>query len=132
MKQATVDHLADADRSLAKAAAQMTLPLYDEAGRCAYYAMFHAAQGLVAERGLKPAKTHRGLRQLLARVAHAEPAFQSLVGPLTNSYQYKWIADYGPAGSTVSAAEAQAAIAEATRFIATIRNALAPSALSPP
>lgn len=126
MRQETTDHLLAADRALAKAAAQMSLPLYDEAGRHAYYAMYHAAHALVVERGFKPAKTHRGLRQLFARVAHTEPAaIQSLVSPLMSNYRLKWVADYDTTGAIVSEATAQAALADATDFVATIRAALA-------
>jgi uncharacterized protein (UPF0332 family) len=103
VKQEAIDQLAAANRALAKAAAMMTFPLYDEAGRQAYYAMFHAAHALVVERGFKPAKTHRGLWQLFARVAHAEPApIQELVSSLTTNHQLKWVADYETAASTVS------------------------------
>jgi uncharacterized protein (UPF0332 family) len=121
------DQLAAADRALAKASAMLTLPLHDEAGRAAYYAMFHAAQADVIERGLKPAKSHRGVRQLFARVAHGDPtAIQLLVGPPTKSYQLKWIADYDTSGTTVSLGEAQAAIADAAHFVATVRGAIGP------
>ena len=33
----------------------------------AYYAMFHASQAILASRGIKPPKTHKGLRKLLGR-----------------------------------------------------------------
>ena len=125
MKQDTLDQLSVADIALAKAAAMMTHPFHDEAGRHAYYAMFHAAHALVVERDFKPPKTHRGLHQLFARATSTEPHLQPLVTQLGASYHLKWIADYGPAGAIVTAAEAQAAIADATRFIATIRAALA-------
>jgi uncharacterized protein (UPF0332 family) len=126
MKQETADHLLAADRAMAKAIAQLSLPLHDEAGRHAYYAMSHAAHALVVERGFKPAKTHRGLRQLFARVAHTEPsAIHSLVSPLTSNYGLIWVADYDTTGSIVSEATARAALADAVRFIAPIRAALA-------
>ena len=125
MKQDTLDHLAAADMALTKAAAMLTHPFCDEAGRHAYYAMFHAAHALIVERGFKPSKTHRGLHQVFARATSTEPALQPLVAELTDSYHFKWVADYGPAGSTITTAEAQHAIADATRFIATIRTALA-------
>ena len=125
MKQETADHLLAADRALAKATALMSLPLYDEAGRLAYYAMFHAAHALVVERGFKPAKTHRGLRQLFARTAKTEPiSVQSLVGMLTSNYRLKWLADYDTTGAIVDDAVARAALADATSFVATIRVAV--------
>ena len=125
MNQDALDQLAAADIALAKAAAMMTHPFYDEAGRHAYYAMFHAAHALIVERDFKPPKTHRGLHQLFARATSTEPALQPLVAELGKSYRFKWVADYGPAGSTITTAEAQHAIGDATRFIATIRTALA-------
>ena len=33
----------------------------------AYYAMFHAAQAVLAWRGIKPPRTHRGLRKVFGR-----------------------------------------------------------------
>jgi len=33
----------------------------------AYYAMFHASQAILASRGIRPPKTHKGLRELLGR-----------------------------------------------------------------
>ena len=122
MKPQTADHLLAADRALSKAAALVSLPLYDEGGRLAYYAMYHAAHALVVERGFKPAKTHRGLRQLFARTAQTESStVQSLVGPLTSNYRLKWLADYDTTGAIVDEAVARAALADATSFVATIR-----------
>ena len=125
MKQETIDQLAAADVAMAKAAFMLKGPYVDEAGRHAYYAMFHAANALIVERGFKPPKTHRGLHQLFARATQTEPALVSLVALLGDSYSFKWDADYGPANSTITIAEAQHAIADATRFIATIRADLA-------
>lgn len=125
MKQATADHLAAAERSLAKAAAIISLPLFDEAGRSAYYAMYHAAQAFVVHRGFKSAKTHRGLRQLFARAVYLDASVQHLLTPLTNTYQHKWVADYDTTGLEVTEMEAKAALAEAAQFLASIRAALA-------
>ena len=33
----------------------------------AYYAMFHASQAILALKGIRPPKTHKGLRELLGR-----------------------------------------------------------------
>jgi len=33
----------------------------------AYYAMFHASQAILASKGIRPPKTHKGLRELLGR-----------------------------------------------------------------
>ena len=87
--------------------------------------MFHAAHALVVERGFKLPKTHRGLQQLFARATSTEPVLQPLVAALSDSYRFKWVADYDTTGSTVTATEAQDAITEATSFIVTIRMALA-------
>ena len=125
MKTETADHMQAAERALDKARAQLSLPLYDEAGRLAYYAMYHAAQALVVERGFKPSKTHRGLRQLFARTALAEiSAVQNLVGPLTNNYRFKWLADYDTTGAIVDDATARAALTDAVTFVAIVRGAV--------
>ena len=34
---------------------------------CAYYAMFHAAQAILAFNGIEPPRTHRGLREVFGK-----------------------------------------------------------------
>ena len=37
------------------------------AANCAYYAMFHAAQAVLAFRGISPPRTHKGLREVFGK-----------------------------------------------------------------
>ena len=127
MKQESLEQFTAADIALAKANAMLTHPYYDEAGRHAYYAMFHAAHAFVLECGFKAPKTHRGLHQLFAQATSTYAALQPLLADLGTCYRFKWIADYAPTSSSVSAAEAQAAISDATAFVAAIRAARPPA-----
>ena len=56
-----------ADEFLADAKLCLTHKRLRSAINSAYYAMFHASQGVLASRGIRPPRTHKGLRQLLGR-----------------------------------------------------------------
>jgi len=62
MKEAAAAYLAKARQALDKARRVHSIGLYDEAGRHAYYAAFHAAQALLFERTDKVNATHQGVK----------------------------------------------------------------------
>ena len=75
------------------------------------------------------ATTHRGVRSEFARLARREPRIdRELTRFLATAYQLKATADYGigPTAAPITADEATAAIATASRFIDSITQALPP------
>ena len=91
----------------------------DEAGRAAYLAGLHAAQGLIFESTGKVIKRHKGVQREFGRLAKDDPRFgMDLRTFLGRAYNLKAIADYetGP-GSQVSAERAREAIQTAGRFV---------------
>lgn len=127
MKPVAEDYLLAADRALAKARIVMGVDVFDEAGRLAYYAMLHAAQGLIFERTDRIAKTHKGVSRQFHRYAGSEPSIGAqLAADLSKAYLLKETADYETsAGALVTRAEAVDAIAAAERFVACVRETLA-------
>ncbi len=127
MKAETADYLAKARATLADTRQIATLPLPHVAAREAYLAVFHAAEACIFEQTGKAAKTHRGVRSEFARLAKAEPRIgRDLVTFLGTAYQFKARADYaiGSTAAPITAAEADAAMAMATRFIDVITQVI--------
>ena len=126
MKPVAADYLGAADRSLAKARIVFDVDVFDEAGRLAYYAMFHAAQALIYERSDRKSKTHKGVSQQFHRISLSEPGLDPQVAAdLSKTYLLKETADYETsAGALVTRAEAVDAIAAAERFLARVRGVL--------
>jgi len=89
------------------------------AARCAYYAMFHAAEAFIVESTGKVAKTHSGVRAEFARLAKETPAIdRSFPKLLAKAYLYKEVGDYGVGpGADVTMADANDAVANAARFV---------------
>ena len=129
MKPETATYLDDANQNLEKARRILAIDICDQAARLAYHAQFHAARALIFERTGGAAKTHKGVRRLFHKLAKAEPGLnQGLARGLTNAYRYKELADYETGmASTVTAAEAGAAIAAAEHFVAEVTRVLIPS-----
>ena len=100
----------------------------EEAGRSAYMAAYHAALAFIVARTGKSPKTHSGARSEFARLARTEPAriSREQVSLLGWSYELKNVADYEQE-ATVSLAEAERAIEEASRFVETIATLIGPS-----
>jgi uncharacterized protein (UPF0332 family) len=96
------------------------------AGREAYPAAFHAAEALLYERTGPLAKTHRGLRTQIARIARVESRIgQALTEFLARAYELKSLADYGTGTeASISVATANAAVETATRFVECIADLL--------
>jgi uncharacterized protein (UPF0332 family) len=129
MKAETADYLAKARATLADAQQIAALPLPHVAGREAYYAAFHAAEAYIFEHTGKVATTHKGVRSEFARLARREPRIdRELTRFLATAYQLKATADYGigPTAAPITADEAAAAVATASRFIDIITQVLAP------
>lgn len=65
----------------------------------AYYAMFHAASGVVAAVGKRTVKTHSGLSTLFNKVIHERaPGHLELVAELTRAFNARLLVDYDDGG----------------------------------
>jgi uncharacterized protein (UPF0332 family) len=119
----------DADSHIVKARESLEFARYalageytEEAGRSAYMAAYHAALAFISARSGKSPKTHSGTRSEFARLARDEPRIsRDQVALLGWSYELKNVADYEQEMS-VSAEEAERAIAEAARLVETIAD----------
>jgi uncharacterized protein (UPF0332 family) len=90
------------------------------------FAAFHAAQGLIAERSGRDAKTHKGAHVAFARLTKDEPSIDiELRRFLPQSFNMKAVADYELGPDAVIPTEQAAAIETATRFVACIGKLLA-------
>jgi uncharacterized protein (UPF0332 family) len=120
-------YLAKAHDLLAQAEAMLRIELWDAAGRTAYLAEFHAAQGLIFERTRKSLKTHRGVHSEFLRLTKNDARVEAeLRVGMSQAYNLKTVADYeiGP-GAKVSVERAKAELARATRFVARIADLIA-------
>jgi len=116
------DYLAKAREDLADARKILAIHLAKPAARSAYYAAFHAGEALIFERSGKVAKTHSGVRTLLASVLpRTEVDARVLLTFLARAYKFKEIGDYGVGdGAVVTEDEARDLVGGAARFIAAV------------
>ena len=114
--------LEKSEEFLAKAHSMLAGGWADEAGRAAYLAGFHAAQAFIFERSGKLLKTHAGVQTEFARLVKADTGFTTeLRRFLGRAFNLKKVADYETGlAAVVSVAQAEAAMATARRFRATV------------
>jgi len=120
-------YLQKARKLLAEARAILRLGFGDVAGRTAYLAAFHAAQGLIFERRGTAAKTHRGVHAQFAALVREDARFDPALRTfLSSAYGLKSVADYetGPEAE-VPIEEAGRALASAERFVEVVATLLA-------
>ena len=119
-------YLAKARRILDHARTMLTVDLTEDAGRAAYLAGYHAAEALIFERTGRVTKTHKGAHLAFARLVTLETVFDVSLRPfLARAYDLKAICDYelGP-DAIIPREAAEAAVAEAARFVAHIADLL--------
>ena len=126
MKPETRNFLHKARSDLADAKKVAAIELANIAARSAYYAAFHAAEGLIFERTGKVAKTHSGVRSEFARLARETPRIgKEFVAFLAEAYKFKEISDYNVDQSqSLTIDEAGRAITSAERFLAVVASLL--------
>lgn len=98
---------------------------FDAAANRAYYAMFNAARGLLASRGITPeqAKTHETVLRLFSREFVKAGPFEERDGrALRIAGEVRSVADYGDA--QVTAGKAAETMAAMDRFLATAAKLL--------
>jgi uncharacterized protein (UPF0332 family) len=111
----------------------LEVDLFDDAGRAAYLAAFHAAEALIFERDGRTLKTHRGVQSEFSRLIKDEPSVPADIrGFLSRSYGFKTIADYDPHTSVPpTPKEVRAALATAVRFVVEVGRLTAVPSLDP-
>jgi uncharacterized protein (UPF0332 family) len=109
---------------LARADIMLGAGLNEDAAREAYLASFHTAQAYIFERTDKTFKTHRGVQGEFFRLTrHDARTDQDLRRFLSQSYEFKSVADYFSGPSPVTSQETAAeAIATAKRFVEHFTN----------
>ena len=126
MTPETAAYLAKARESLDEAKVILTVGLWKPAARCAYYAVFHAAQAFIRERTGRIAKTHSGVRSEFAKVIRDEPAIdERFVASLGQAYKFKEISDYGIGDdAALTETDARDTVVAAEEFVEVVTHVL--------
>ena len=122
MKPESAEFIAKARTFLVRAPALAAQGFFDDAGRAAHLAGFHAARAFIFEKAGRTPKTHSGVQSEFARLARqAQPVDPELRAFLGRTYNLKSVADYetGPQ-SFVTEAQTAEAIEAALRFVAVL------------
>ena len=125
--------LQKAHRLLIEAETMLHVGLNDAAGRTAYLAGFHAAQGFIFETTGRVFKSHKGVQTEFLRLTKDDGRVDSdFRAFLPRTYNLKSIADYDTdPGSDVSPESAALAIASGKTFVARIVQLLPPAPATP-
>jgi uncharacterized protein (UPF0332 family) len=121
------DYLDKAAEDLGDARKILAINLARPAARSAYYAAFHAAEAMIFERTGKVAKTHSGVRSVLASLLARDAAdTRVLLTFLARAYKFKEIGDYGLGDAAmVTEDEARDLIEGAAQFIGAVKRLIA-------
>jgi uncharacterized protein (UPF0332 family) len=127
MKDESVAFLGQADVVLGRAERMLSAGLNEDAARAAYLACFHVAQAYIFERTGRASKTHHGVQTEFFRLTKDDVrADHELRRFLSQSYEFKSVADYGVGpGAITSPQQAAAAITAARRFVTHFGSLLA-------
>jgi uncharacterized protein (UPF0332 family) len=122
LKPETALFLKKSRELLDQAETMLGVGLNEAAGRTAYLAGFHAAQGLIFETAGRVFKRHSTVQAEFGRLVKDDPRFDvALRTFLPRTYNLKSIADYGTGpGSHVSRESARDAIQTARRFVRSV------------
>jgi len=124
MRPETAIFIENARKMLERGRLMLGVPLYDDAGRAAYLAAFHAAQPLIFEREQRILKSHHGVQSEFHRLARDIPG----IGPelprfLSSAFRLKTVADYDPSGHIhPPPEEIEAALEAAAQFVQAIET----------
>ena len=120
MKPESARFVEQANIVLTRADIMLTVGLNEDAAREAYLASFHVAHAYIFERTDKTSRSHHGVQTEFFRLTKDDPRVdQDLRRFLSQSYEFKSVADYfsGP-NPVTSPEEAAEAIETAKRFVA--------------
>lgn len=122
MTPEAADYLEKARTDLADARKVAGIGLPRVVARLAYYAAFHAAEALIAQRTGKVGKTHSGVRAQFARLLKDEPdAGKAMLAYLARAYAYKQIGDYAVGlDFSFTSDQAENALDDAQVFVARV------------
>ncbi|HTC12433.1 MAG TPA: HEPN domain-containing protein [Acetobacteraceae bacterium] len=130
MKPEAAEFLGHARRMLERAPRTLRVSLFEDAGRTAYMAAFHAAQALIFEREDRVMKTHHGVRSEFHRITRGVPGIDAGIDPnlpafLSRAYRMKTAADYELGGDMQpSPEEVIITLDAASQFVVAITNAI--------
>jgi uncharacterized protein (UPF0332 family) len=133
VKEQTSAYLEKSRDLLGRADTMMGAGLTDDAGRMAHLVGLDAAQAFIFETTGRVFKTHSGVQREFSRVVKTIRALTPACGcSFSRTYQLKAIADYltGP-GSTVTVEQAQEAIQQARRFVASVESLIPANGQTP-
>jgi uncharacterized protein (UPF0332 family) len=134
MKPESARFIEQANIILARAEIMLKVGLNEDAAREAYLASFHVAQAYIFERADRAFKTHHGVQREFFRLSKDDTRTDAgLRRFLSQSYEFKSVADYfsGP-NPVTSAADAAAAVETAKRFVAHFAELVPAPDSSPP
>jgi uncharacterized protein (UPF0332 family) len=119
MRPETAQFFENARDMLVRGRRMLEVDLYEDAGRAAYLAAFHAAQAFIFEREYRVLKTHGGVQSEFAKLIKDNQSVPAeLRGFVSRAYAFKTIADYDPHTSVPPTTDdARSAIETATRFV---------------
>ena len=84
-----------ADEFLADAKLCLEYSRLRSAINSAYYAMFHASQAILVSKGIRPPKTHKGLRELLGREIIITSLLEKELGrDLSEAFEMRQVSTY--------------------------------------
>lgn len=112
-----------AERAIATAQAMVDLPDTEAAAGRAYYAMFYAAEALLAQEGLRFAKhagVHGAFGQHFAKTGRIDPKYHRW---LIAAFKKRVVADYG-IEETITLNQARETIAQARELLDAVRHLL--------
>lgn len=120
MKPESAKYIEQANIVLSRAAIMLNAGLNEDAGRAAYLACFHVAQGYIFERTDNIAKTHKGVQTEFFRLTKEDPRIDAELRKfLSQAYEFKSGADYFTGDYAVTSPyEASEALALAKLFVA--------------
>ena len=134
MRPETAQFFENARDMLVRGRRMLEVDLYEDAGRAAYLAAFHAAQAFIFEREYRTLKTHGGVQSEFAKLIKDNQSLPAeLRGFVSRAYAFKTVADYDPQTSVPPTEEdARNAIETAGRFVEEITRLINPPATDKP
>jgi uncharacterized protein (UPF0332 family) len=119
MKPESAKFIEQANICIARTDIMMTVNLYEDAARTAYFASFHLAQAYIFERTGKTSKSHLGVQTEFFRLSKDDTRVDHVLRRfLSQSYEFKSAADYFTGGAAgTSAQQATEVVARAKLFV---------------
>jgi uncharacterized protein (UPF0332 family) len=129
VKAESATFLQQAQVILGRAERMLAAQLHEDAARAAYLACYHVAQALIFEHTGRALKSHNGVQSEFNRLLKGQSGVDDALRRfLSQSYEFKSVADYGTGpDAVVSASAAEAAVATGKCFVAHFADIIAAS-----